>query len=375
MSADQAIFLRTGDGLTPLQQQPFANEPILQKALADYPDLIAGVATTGEAGRLLLVRREMPVPGATGAGHLSLDHLFVDSAGVPVLVEVKRSSDTRARREVVAQMLDYAANAVAYWPVERLRALVDEAAARKDLDQAALLQQELGVDDEPDKFWRLVEDNLRAGRVRLIFLADKLTPELVRIIEFLNEQMRDTEVLSIELPQYTGAGDTVVYVPRLVGRTAVAVDTKRGAASGTPWTQESLLAVAEQVCTKQERELVTRLLQHRESKAGRFSWGTGATPGVTGWYIVDGRETPVWNYNLGKAPGKGTLYFIFGEYSARQPASRVASYAEAVGGITALADKVDKVRKNNWKGWVGLSLSEAAKVPDDIVGAVDVALS
>jgi len=37
----------------------------------------------------------------------SLDHLFLDEAGVPTLVEVKRSSDTRARREMVAQMLDY----------------------------------------------------------------------------------------------------------------------------------------------------------------------------------------------------------------------------------------------------------------------------
>jgi hypothetical protein len=37
-----------------------------------------------------------------------------DAAGVPTLVEVKRSSDTRARREVVAQLLEYAANATAY---------------------------------------------------------------------------------------------------------------------------------------------------------------------------------------------------------------------------------------------------------------------
>jgi hypothetical protein len=31
---------------------------------------------------------------------------------VPTLLEVKRSSDTRIRREVVGQMLDYAANGV-----------------------------------------------------------------------------------------------------------------------------------------------------------------------------------------------------------------------------------------------------------------------
>jgi hypothetical protein len=35
-------------------------------------------------------------------------------------VEVKRSTDTRLRREVVGQMLDYAANAVVYSPVEHL---------------------------------------------------------------------------------------------------------------------------------------------------------------------------------------------------------------------------------------------------------------
>ena len=38
---------------------------------------------------------------------------------MPTLVEVKRSSDTRIRREVVGQMLHYAANAV----VKRLRHL------------------------------------------------------------------------------------------------------------------------------------------------------------------------------------------------------------------------------------------------------------
>jgi hypothetical protein len=36
----------------------------------------------------------------------SLDHLFIDGDGVPTLVRVKRTSDPRARREVVAQMLE-----------------------------------------------------------------------------------------------------------------------------------------------------------------------------------------------------------------------------------------------------------------------------
>ena len=55
-----------------------------------------------------------------GAGsQFSLDHLFIDQDAIPTFVEAKRSIDTRIRREVVAQMLDYAANAIQYWTIEQ----------------------------------------------------------------------------------------------------------------------------------------------------------------------------------------------------------------------------------------------------------------
>jgi hypothetical protein len=125
------IFLTSGSDLVVLNQQPYATEDVLQQALAEHPEVIAGPSTAGtERGNLLLVRREMGVPGAQGGGAIwSLDHLFLDADGVPVVVEVKRGSDTRIRREVVGQMLDYAANGVKYWPLASLRAAVDEAAA------------------------------------------------------------------------------------------------------------------------------------------------------------------------------------------------------------------------------------------------------
>src|SRR4051794_12230288 len=75
----------------------------------------AGNASGSHAGRAVR-RTASPTLAADRAGgrycspggssRWSLDHLFVDQEGVPTLVEVKRSSDTRARREVVAQMLD-----------------------------------------------------------------------------------------------------------------------------------------------------------------------------------------------------------------------------------------------------------------------------
>src|SRR5262249_40284561 len=119
--------------------------------------------------------------------------------GVPVVVEVKRSSDTRIRREVVGQMLDYAANGVKYWPVTDLRGAVDQAAAeagKAGEDLVAALRPGL----DPEEYWKTVEANLVAGRIRMLFVADKLPPELVHVIEFLNEQMNPAEVLGVELP-------------------------------------------------------------------------------------------------------------------------------------------------------------------------------
>ncbi|MBS1252773.1 MAG: hypothetical protein MAG451_01815 [Anaerolineales bacterium] len=111
------IYLLQEDGtLQSLSEQPYGSEDLLQMLLEKYPDLLAGdQIDESEPRRWLLVSREAGVPSEEdGYDQWSLDHLFLDQDGIPTLVEVKRSSDTRIRREVVGQMLDYAANAVVY---------------------------------------------------------------------------------------------------------------------------------------------------------------------------------------------------------------------------------------------------------------------
>jgi hypothetical protein len=144
----------------------------LQKLLADHPDLLAGDQIDAEEPRRwLLVSREMAVPGEQdGAGRWSLDHLFLDQDAIPTLVEVKRRSDTRIRREVIGQMLDYAANAVAYWPVEEVKARFEgrcrDDGLESDQELARLIKEGQAASD----FWQRVKTNLQAGRVRMVFL-------------------------------------------------------------------------------------------------------------------------------------------------------------------------------------------------------------
>lgn len=123
--------------------------------------------------RWLLVRREAGISVAEGAGdRWAVDHLFLDQDAVPTLVEVKRRGDTRIRREVVGQMLDYAANAVVHWPAARIQATYEaECEARGD-DAEALLGEFLGAGGNPLAFWAAVKTNLQAGRIRVVFISD-----------------------------------------------------------------------------------------------------------------------------------------------------------------------------------------------------------
>ena len=230
------IYLIQSDNqLLALEEQPYANEDMLQTLLEQYPDLLAGdQIDPATPRRWLLVAREMGVPGEAGGGNLfALDHLFLNQDGIPTLVEVKRSSDTRIRREVVGQMLDYAANAVAYWPVESLRARFEATCHTAGDDPSPRLAEFLETQSEDEqaieRFWGQVKTNLQARKLRLIFVADQIPPELRRIVEFLNEQMDPAEVLAVEVRQYVGSG-----LRTLTPRVTLARPARRSRKRATP---------------------------------------------------------------------------------------------------------------------------------------------
>jgi hypothetical protein len=60
----------------------------------------------------------------------------------------------------------------------------------------------------------------------MVFVADRVPKELVRIVEFMNEQMRPAEVLAIEIEHFSDPSGMRTLVPRLVGATARAQAAK-----------------------------------------------------------------------------------------------------------------------------------------------------
>lgn len=274
------IFLIQADGkLVEMKEERYKSEDVFQGVLADYPNLLAGDQIDSEKPRRwLLIAREVAVPAEeSGAGQWSLDHLFVDQDGIPTLVEVKRSTDTRIRREVVGQMLDYAANAVAYWPLETIRSHFERTCIDRHLDSDQVLREFLAETHDIEEFWQSVRTNLQAGRVRMLFVADQIPSELKRIVEFLNEQMDPAEVLAVELRQYVSQGLRTL-VPRVYGQTAEADRRKTASARGEAWT-EARFFEALQAKGSVEVAIGQKIYEWSKANMSRIWWGHGVQYG------------------------------------------------------------------------------------------------
>jgi hypothetical protein len=288
------IFQLEGDDrLVEMREEAYDSEELLQQLLAKHPNLLAGDQVDPVAPRRwLLVCREMPVPDEEdGSGRWALDHLFLDQDAVPTLVEVKRSDNTLIRREVVGQMLDYAANAVVYWPVEMIRARYEQECQKKGVDPAKELDDRLGEKDG-DGFWQTAKTNLRAGRVRLIFVADDIPAELRRVVEFLNTQMDPAEVLAVEVRQYVGGDGRRTLVPRVIGQ-ATKADVRQ-------WDEPSFFADLEARTGATQVRAARAILDWANRSGLRIWWGKGRK---------DGSFTPMLDH-------KGVKHFVVSTWSS-----------------------------------------------------------
>ncbi|WP_228472583.1 MmyB family transcriptional regulator [Streptomyces cyaneochromogenes] len=259
---DQPVFV-LGEELQPLELAGFETEAEFQELLARHPRVLDfGSLADGRPLRLVLVAREMGVSTSTERGPAYwLDHLFVDADGVPTLGEVKRATDTRIRREVVGQMLDYAANAARYWPAALLQRSFEDTRAKdgRSLEEA---YGDLLGERSAEEFWVMVEERLTAGQMRLLFVADRIPLELRAIVEFLNRQMRRTDVYAVELTQYRGGGDLRVLVPRIHGEVATAAKSPSDGRTRRKTTRADMDAAIQSRPNPEVRRLATALLDH-----------------------------------------------------------------------------------------------------------------
>jgi hypothetical protein len=324
-----------------MTQQLYATERDLQELLSKHPDLLSA---DGEPRRWLLISREFGIAAERdGADRWSVDHLFLDEQAIPTLVEVKRSTDTRIRREVVGQMLDYAANALSHWNADILRARFE--AQHPDLDPQDVLTGAFGENIDADEFWVRVGTNLAAGRVRLMFVADTIPSELRAIVEFLNQHMTQVEVLAVELRQYVDEhGEHQTLVPTLVGETQVARQAK-GRREHREWDRLSWLDSYREQRGRTEAQVVEQLFEWADEHDPRLAVTFGNTAGAGAKVALDPLVTAFTIYPGSRA---GYVEMPFAAFTKTRPFERPEARHEIqrrlneIPEVTIPDDKLDK---------------------------------
>jgi hypothetical protein len=274
-------------------------------------------------------------------------------------------------------MLDYAANAVVYWPAEEIRARFMARHANADDADRELLSF-LAEDGEPEAFWNRVKTNLQAGKVRMIFVADAIPPELKRVVEFLNQQMDPAEVLALELRQYVGEG-LKTLVPRVIGNTAVAEAKKDVNAAGKKqWDEEAFLQAVRAERGAQVADAIMALLDWAKRKCDAITWGKGGKWGSFAAKVrgANGNEDIL--FYLWMQSKNVFIELPLGYFTPDCPLSDLAVRREFLGrvnkipGIDLPADSVEKRRSVQLQVLAqGTALSDFLAILDWAIGLVE----
>jgi hypothetical protein len=259
----------------------------LQALLENNLDLLPGEQIDPEnPRRWIMIRREMPVPDpTTGANRWNVDFFLADQDAIPTFVECKRHDDSRARREVVGQMLDYVANGHHYWKASEIMEFAQQSASKQGRTiETAIASLGPSLVENIEVYFKEVETNLREGNVRMVFVLEDSSYELRSIVEFLQNQMQRVDVFLVEIRQYEVAGQRIV-VPTLFGYTERAHRAKQDATqpriSGgrRVWNRESFMEDAQTKSTMAQLDSIKRVLSTAETRSWDIKWGTGKENG------------------------------------------------------------------------------------------------
>lgn len=285
------IYFVRGDGTTEtMNRVRCTNEGSeLQNLLKMNLDLIPGdQIEPDDPRRWLMIKKEMPVPDpTTGSDRWSIDFFIVDQDAVPTFVECKRFNDTRSRREIIGQMLEYAANGHYYWTSDKIRGYAEEAAHERgqSLDES-LRALHPAEEQSREAFFSRVQENLREGQLRLIFFLEESPMELRSVVDFLNRQMERSEVLLVEARQYELNKQRVV-APMLFGYTEQARQVKRFVTVNTPgakkkWDMSSFMAEVRSKLGDQHADIIETIHKDFQDIGYDISWGSGVKTGSFG---------------------------------------------------------------------------------------------
>jgi hypothetical protein len=213
------LYRTAGGAWTSPAESGYVSEDHLQAMIDEFPELLPGVSPDS------YVCREF----STGIGRL--DNLIINAKdGSLTLVECKLAKNPEVRREVLGQIIEYAAS------LSRMD--FEEFHQRwKDRDGVDLT----AIETAKGPLSLAVTGNLETARFTLLLAVDAINEPLKQMVEYIQDKTdSSTRVALIELSRHI-TGDVEILIPQTYGYEALKPQTG-SRADREPWSKDEYAA-------------------------------------------------------------------------------------------------------------------------------------
>lgn len=190
--------------------------------LFDHPYLLPAAEIESAFHGLEAVAKELPL-----AGNFA-DLVFVNPDGCIALVETKLFRNLEARREVLAQAIEYA-SILSGWTYPQFVQAIKQANKSTHRDPVVEAMRKASQDGSFDegRFIERVTRNLQLGRLLILIVGDEIRDEVERMVQFVHRTPHLHFTLGlIEIALFRENNENRIFVqPRVVAQTQLYVRT------------------------------------------------------------------------------------------------------------------------------------------------------
>lgn len=267
------LFLRPDQPMQPLRRLELGRggedgqrrEAFIQDLVHEHPEVIPMADIEPAFMPLVPVCRELE----TEAGYI--DNLWLTPAGGLIIGECKLVRNPQARREVLAQALDYA-RAICGWHYEDLEAAVCKACRNPQLSLWDFVKEQSDLDEA--LFVDAIERRLQTSRFMVLIIGDGIQEGAEALSSYLQFHAGlHVGVALVDLSIWQAPGDALLVVPRIPLRTVlvergIVVIGEQGHARVEP--PPRAMRVAARATTASEPEFYEQLEQRRPGLLSRL---------------------------------------------------------------------------------------------------------
>lgn len=277
----------------------YTDEKQLQKLLDDSPEIVSLDEIRPDSGPLVAAVREFNLPVG------SIDILAFTARGDIAIIECKRAKNTQAKREVIGQILDYAAH---LWETT-YEVIDDKVKGSIGKSLADFVHAKCGEGWDEEAFRANVRAGLADGSFILVIVVDEINDELNRIVRYVNAAGSPSfSFAALEMRRFV-AGNAEMLVPHVFG---AVVKTKPSAALKNKWNADTFFPELFNRHGELAETTARSILAWAEVKKIRIWWGEGTRSGsFVPIYTQNGLDYQlfaVWTY------GTVEIYFFWYQY-------------------------------------------------------------